>query len=179
MRFSKIKDFFNRLPRFLAQKAFLAFLFLFFLGSVFGLIIFYKYIFLTEKAEIEILEAPLEFREKTYQTILKIWQEKEEKFREADFKQYPDLFREKKEIEFLPEEPEPEKIPEFQAEKKEYLLAAKTLYEFYRLKGEALPPIWQRAKIWEEKGLGAAFEYHGLSYQNQRLLEVLKKELTE
>jgi len=60
---------------------------------IFGGFIFYKYNILAQKAEPEITEKPLQFKEKTYQDVLKIWQEKEKRFNEADLKEYPDPFR--------------------------------------------------------------------------------------
>ena len=131
------------------------------------------------------MEKPLEFNEKVYQDILKIWQEKEKKFEEANFKKYPDPFQgikiESSESTLTPEveeeKPEGGLIPETPLTElgiKE-LQAATNLYEFYRIKGEKLPSIIERAKIWEEKGLGTEEEYIGFFYQNQKLLAELKK----
>lgn len=54
-----------------------------------------------------------------------------------------------------------------------------TLFEFFLTKEDALPSIKERAKIWEEKGMGPAYEYQGFYGQNIKLLEELKKGLTE
>jgi len=89
----KIKEFFKKLPQVLAERAFLTFLFLFLIVLIIGGIVFYKYNVLAKKAEPQILEQPLQFQEKTYQSVLKIWQEKEKRFEAADFKEYLNPFR--------------------------------------------------------------------------------------
>jgi len=53
------------------------------------------------------------------------------------------------------------------------LETAVNLYRFYLLKGEILPSIDERAKLWEELGLGEASGYSGTAYQNQKLLQKL------
>ena len=89
----KIKGFFKKLPQVLAERAFLTFLFLFLIVLIIGGIVFYKYDVLAKKAEPQILEKPLQFQEKTYQSVLRVWQEKEKRFNEADFQEYPNPFR--------------------------------------------------------------------------------------
>ena len=96
MIFSKIKtkknkESLKRLFLILAEKAFLTFLGLLFIALISGAIIYYRYNTLVETAEIQITKEPLQFQGKTYQKILKIWQERERKFKEADLKEYPDL----------------------------------------------------------------------------------------
>jgi len=93
LKIEKIKDFFKKLPLALAEKAFLSFLGLFLLGSIFGGFIFYKYSVLANKAEPQTVETQLQFREKTYQEILKIWQEKEERTETAESKEYKNPFK--------------------------------------------------------------------------------------
>jgi len=92
LKAKKITDFFRKLPRIAGEKSLLTFFILLFFALVVGCFVFYKYNSLVEKREREVSETPLKFQEKTYQDILKIWQEKEEKFEEADSKTYPDPF---------------------------------------------------------------------------------------
>ena len=185
LKIKETRQFLKKLPRTLGEKSFLTFLGLLLIALIFSGFIFYKYSFLAEKGKLEVLEKPLEFNEKVYQDILKIWQEKEKKFEEANFKKYPDPFQgikiESSESTLTPEveeeKPEGGLIPETPLTElgiKE-LQAATNLYEFYRIKGEKLPSIIERAKIWEEKGLGTEEEYIGFFYQNQKLLAELKK----
>lgn len=174
----KIKDFLIKLPRILGTRAFLTFLGLLFFAFVVGGIIFEKYSISAGREMPEVSDELLQFKEKTYQEILKVWQEKEKKLQEADSKKYPDLFRGIK-GEVSKSEPEPEEVPELPAEKDRELQEATNLEEFYIIKGEKLPPVKERAKLWEEKGLGPFEEYIGSRYQNLKLLEELKKELTE
>lgn len=92
IKIKKIKDFFKKLPQILGEKALFVFLGLLLLALILGGIIFYQYNILVKKAEVQIFEEPLQFREKTYQSILEIWREKEKKFNEADLKEYLDPF---------------------------------------------------------------------------------------
>jgi hypothetical protein len=97
LKFKKIKNFLNflkKIPRFLAKEAFLFFLILFFIILIFAAILFQKYIILIEKTEPKITKKSLEFEEKNYQKVLKIWQEKKERFEKTEFKEYPDPFLE-------------------------------------------------------------------------------------
>ncbi len=108
MRISKIKirkfkESLKRLFWILAEKAFLTYLILFFISLIFGAIIYYQYSAAIEKAEIEPVRDPLQFQQKTYQDILKIWQERERQLKEAGFEELADL-PETDEEEFVPEE---------------------------------------------------------------------------
>lgn len=93
LKIKKIKEFLKKLPKTLGEKAFFVFLGLLLVALIFGGIIFYQSSILVKRAKVQITEKPLKFQEKTYQDILKIWQEKEKKFQEADWKTYPDPFR--------------------------------------------------------------------------------------
>ena len=99
LKIKETRQFLKKLPRTLGEKSFLTFLGLLLIALIFSGFIFYKYSFLAEKGKLEALEKPLEFNEKVYQDVLKIWQEKEKKFGETNFKEYPDPFGEiKKEL---------------------------------------------------------------------------------
>lgn len=89
----KIKKIFRELPKKLALRAFLTFLILLLLFSILGGFIFYKYVFLVKKKEVEISEKPLQFKEKTYQAILEIWQTKEENLQKIEQKEYKNPFK--------------------------------------------------------------------------------------
>jgi hypothetical protein len=93
IQLKKFGSFLKKLPRLLGEKAFLTFLGLLILSLILGTFVFYKYSFLIKKIEPQIIERPLKFQEKTYEDVLKSWQEKEERFKKADFKEYPDPFR--------------------------------------------------------------------------------------
>lgn len=51
---------------------------------------------------------------------------------------------------------------------------AATLFEFYTQKGQALPPLTERAKLFEQQGLGSAITYQGTAEQNTALLGKLQ-----
>lgn len=196
-KLKKLLPFFKKLPRILAKNAFLTFLTLLFFSLIFGVFIFYQYSISTRVVvQISEEEKPLKFKENIYQEILKIWQEKDKRYEATYSKEYSDPFRGiKKELpgsistttleeieegeEEQEQESEQEMIPGLSSEEIKNLLAADNLTKFYGIKGEKLPSQSERAKIWEEKGLGNALEYYGSKYQNEILLEALKKELTE
>lgn len=93
IKIKKIKEKLKKISRTLAEKAFLTFLGLFLIALIIGGILFYQYNVLVKKSEVKVFEKPLQFQEKSYQSILKTWQEREEKFKAANFKEYPDPFR--------------------------------------------------------------------------------------
>ena len=99
----KLKESLKKLLWVLAEKAFLTYLALLFIALIFGAIIYYQYSAMVEKAEIEIIKEPLQFQQKTYLNILKIWQEREKKLKEAGLKEFPDLPQAEQE-EVVPEE---------------------------------------------------------------------------
>jgi len=99
----KLKESLKRLLWILVEKAFLTYLVLLFISLIFGAVIYYQYSSIIERAEIEIIREPLHFQEKTYQNILKIWQERESRFQKADSKEFPDLPKTSQE-EAVPEE---------------------------------------------------------------------------
>jgi len=55
--------------------------------------VFYYYVFSVQKIEIEMSTSLLSLKEKNYQDILKIWQDQEKKFQEADLKIYNNPFK--------------------------------------------------------------------------------------
>ena len=89
----KIKIFFLKFPRVLAGRSFLTFLGIVLLTLVIGGSVFYKYEYLTEKTEPRIPTTSFKFDENVYKDMLVEWEKREKKFSEADFKNYPDLFR--------------------------------------------------------------------------------------
>jgi len=92
-QFKKIKIFFKRLPKILGEHAFLTSLMLFFIAVILGGLVFYKYSILAEQRKSEFSENLLYFDEKSFEAVLKIWQDREIKFQEADSKQYSNPFK--------------------------------------------------------------------------------------
>jgi len=93
IKFDKLKRFFKKLPRALAEHSLLTILALFFLSLIVAGLIFYKYVILVEKAEPQIIKKPLHFEEKIYQKISDEWAEREKRFNETNLKEYQDPFR--------------------------------------------------------------------------------------
>ena len=155
--------FFQHTPRAIADRAFSSFLLLFLISLILGGLIFYQYNILTKKKEVTQAENPLRFQEKIYEDVLKIWQEREKIFQETGTKKYFDIFKAK-----------PIAVMTPQPSSNDYFL-----FKFYESKGKSLPSIEERAIIWAQLGLGPADIYKGEFYQNQKLLEALKKELQQ
>jgi len=83
----------HRFCRFLAERAFLTFLILLLLSLLLGGLLFYKYSFLTAKAEPADIHQASRFKEEVYQGVVDEWQSREERFEAADTKEYLDAFR--------------------------------------------------------------------------------------
>ena len=89
----KLKSKISKFGRISAEHAFLSFLVLTFLALLIGGCLFYQYSILVQRAEPQITQGTIQFKEDFYQEILSQWQEREEKFEAADTKTYSDLFR--------------------------------------------------------------------------------------
>jgi len=155
----KIKLILKNLPLFLGEHAFLTFLGLLVLALLFCSLIFYKYSFLAEKQQLEVFGEPFQFEEEAYRRVLDTWQEKEERFDQADLKEYPDLFREieeagegqEEEEELPPPEPGTEETQEI-SETELYIIS----------KGETL---WELA----EKYLGSGYRWKEIKDENGQI----------
>jgi len=91
-RINKLKKSLGKVTLIITTHAFWACLVLFILSLAIGADLFYKYSVSAQSAEPESLEQAVFFKEKTYQKVLKIWQEREKRFQEADSKEYPNPF---------------------------------------------------------------------------------------
>lgn len=81
------------LPTFLAENAFFTCLALISASLIFGGLLFYKYGFLVERRTPEISQKEPLIEEAAFQEILRIWQERQERFDQAATKEYNDPFR--------------------------------------------------------------------------------------
>ena len=93
-RINKTKKSLSKMPLIITTHAFWVCLILFILSLAIGANLFYKYSILAERVEPEELEQTVLFKERTYQKVLKAWQEREKRFQEADFKEYSNPFLE-------------------------------------------------------------------------------------
>jgi hypothetical protein len=93
MKLSKFTSFFTGLPRKIAENAFIGFLVLFLIALIFSGLLFYKYYFLVERAEVSQPEELIQLKEKTIEQVLQAWQTRERRFIQADSKQYPNPFK--------------------------------------------------------------------------------------
>ncbi len=139
-----------------------------------GALIFYRYDVLVETSQPKTAGEIIQFQKEIYQQILKEWQVRDERFTAADSIKYINPFQEKREKPVLIVPGETKAVS---ADPK--LLSASSLLQFYTLKGERVPLLDSRAKMWQEFGLGSAQNYVGSNAQNQLLLAELKKRLTE
>jgi type II secretory pathway component PulC len=89
-RLKNLKKKISKLPRILAEKSFLVFIFLFLIAVLFSLFVFWRYSISLEK---EILPHKVRgFNKQKFEKILKLWQEKKEDFKKIDEKQYQNPF---------------------------------------------------------------------------------------
>lgn len=93
IKLNRTKKFFKRLPKILGENTFLTSLILILISLILGGLVFYKYSVLVKARKPEVLEKPAFLNEEALQEILKIWQDRQKKFEEAGFKEYPNPFR--------------------------------------------------------------------------------------
>lgn len=82
----------KKIPWFLGLNAFWIILFLIFIELVAGAFLFYKYAFLAVRYEPKIIDSDFKFKSNIYQSVLKEWQEKNQKFEEEKTEQYSNPF---------------------------------------------------------------------------------------
>lgn len=157
-----------------AENPLPAIVLLFLIVLALGVLTFYRYDVLAEKSETKTSGEGIQFQTEFYQQILKEWQVRDQRFEGAGFQKYINPFQEKREKLILTVPEEPKAVV---ADPK--LLDAANLLDFYALKGEKMPLLNTRAKMWQEFGLGSLQSYVGSNAQNQLLLAELKKRLTE
>jgi len=92
IKLKKLKKRLKQVPKSLADHVFGFFMLLVFIFLILGGIIFYQYSFLTEKMQPVALPATVQYKENAFNEILDQWSKREERFQEAETKQYPDLF---------------------------------------------------------------------------------------
>lgn len=88
----KIKIFFQRLPRVLAEKAFLTFLGLFFAALILAGFVFYKYSISAKRVEPKITDQQAVFPEEMRSSVLKFWEEREKRFEAAGSQNFSNPF---------------------------------------------------------------------------------------
>jgi len=92
IKLKEVAVFFQELPLILGKNAFLTFLGLFILAVIFASFIFYTNYILIKNMDFDIVQEEFRFDSQTYQEILGVWQEKEQRFKETDSKIYPNPF---------------------------------------------------------------------------------------
>ncbi|MBZ9569850.1 hypothetical protein KJA16_02980 [Patescibacteria group bacterium] len=92
-KIKEIKEFLKRLVWIIGKNSIPTFFILFFLALILGGFIFYKYSFLAERIEPQIIKKPLQFKEALCQKILEEWQTRQQRFEETELKEYSNLFR--------------------------------------------------------------------------------------
>ena len=76
-----------------ARNIFWTCLAIIFICAVYGIFLFYQYGVLPAKKDPGFLKDPSFINKENYDNILEEWQKKEEIFKQADLKEYPDPFR--------------------------------------------------------------------------------------
>jgi len=91
-KLKEVMVFFQKLPFILGKNAFLTFLGLFILALIFASFIFYTNYILRKDIDLDIIQEEFKFDSQTYQEVLEVWQEKDQRFKETDSKNYPNPF---------------------------------------------------------------------------------------
>lgn len=88
----KIKDSIKKIPRMAAEKSFIFSVILILLALLIGSLEFYKYYILAGHKESEAAQSSLKIKQENYLFVISQWQERQEKFDSADFKNWLDPF---------------------------------------------------------------------------------------
>jgi len=88
----KIIKILERASTVLASHIFLTCLFIVFLTLIFGALLFYKYIILIQNVEPEVSET-FQLKEDASKNILRFLGQEEQRFKQADSREYFDIFR--------------------------------------------------------------------------------------
>lgn len=136
-----------------------------FVCAIFGAIVSYKYIIFPIEGNFYHENELIEIDTETYRKVREVWDEREMRFDQAKDRTFKDPL--------FPVDTDPIE-EDLSMEDLEDLLA-RTLFEFYEMRGEGMPPISERALLWEELGLGSAREYRGIYSQNIIFLRTLKE----
>lgn len=89
----KIKGLAIKLPKTLAEHAFLTFWGLLFLSLILGGVLYYKYDAAFKKAEVDVFIKHSKFKENTFRNIINEWEKRERNFKEAEFRDYQNPFQ--------------------------------------------------------------------------------------
>jgi len=92
MKFKKNITNLEKLSRRLAENFSSTFLGFLIIVLVLAGLVYYQYVILIQSSLATIKVKPLATQEKTYQKILDEWTKRNERFFQADFREYPDLF---------------------------------------------------------------------------------------
>lgn len=90
---NKYGSSFKKLPRSLAEHAFLVILIFLFISLLIGAWVSYKYIFLIKQAELQMKEGFFQIKEDAYQGVIFKLDEWESSFRNANSKEFSDPFK--------------------------------------------------------------------------------------
>lgn len=82
----------GKIPVFLAENLFFSFLMIIFLAVFLANLFFYKYYILNQEIKQEIEQGQHIVNEKSYNDLLKIWEEQDKKFQNSESKNYLDIF---------------------------------------------------------------------------------------
>ena len=83
----------KKIPWILGKHAFLFILIFILLDLLFGGFLFYRYVFLVQNQEPQIVSIPSKFQYDTYQSVLKSWQDRDEILNNSSGLNYPSPFK--------------------------------------------------------------------------------------
>jgi len=92
LHFKKIKHAGQRIPVLAGENTFVSFLILLIVAILIATAIFYQYALLANSASIQLQSSQTAFQEQKFSRVLEGLDTQAVKFREIDFKQYPNIF---------------------------------------------------------------------------------------
>ncbi len=173
----KIKIIFIKIKSFLIGKPLFSVFLFFLLSTLIALLIFYNYIFILPQKNISINWDAFIVNRNQYNNIFSKLNERMEKLeKKEEYDLFSPIIKNDKEAirkDYFNETEENQNIMEEELES----ILIQTLFDFYEINKNEMPPISERALIWEKLGLGSVEEYKGNYNQNINLLRALKEEI--
>lgn len=94
----KLRMFLGKLPEILVKKYLLVLILIILINVLFSIFIFYKYDFQVQEKHIQLEKDSLILEQEVLSKIIKILDQKQQRFEQVESKTYPDLFRPQSEL---------------------------------------------------------------------------------
>ncbi len=166
------KELIQKIIFFIRRNFFVLFFLTLITSLSFGFLVFYLFLFIPSNQEIisDIDKSEILINVELYQ---KLEEKIKNNYQDISQERIEDDFFDKQKVDLEIDLDDENSLEDISLEDLESILA-QTLYQFYDLKGDNIPTIYERSLIWEELGLGQASEYRGDYNQNIIFLRELK-----